>query len=261
VQTEKAALGNTMKFWGDIFRPSTRVHIGYYTEKDINWVDTALCTSARYCPTGMAPVVSNVIRMDLPECKSALATTNLDGQPFFEQCLGKGSEDGFSKQTGPHEYTHWAQGKYVIYDHEPNWFIEGGATYFGITLGTWQGATLPKTLDSMFHSAWNMWIRQTVCPITSVSVPVVTNCLQVSDQPGTPPNGGWTVAQLSYYMGALATEALIAVGGIDKYKNFLQSLASDAEFEIQFQESYGIALDTFYSKVAPYIVAMSNAGR
>lgn len=91
VDQERAGLNLTAKFWSDLYKPN-ETFIGYFTEKDVDWVDAAMCSQAGYCPTGMSPVISQVIKLNPNACNSAQATQNQFGQPFFNQCLGSGSE-------------------------------------------------------------------------------------------------------------------------------------------------------------------------
>ena len=49
VDAERAGLKRTASFWADLFLPKT-AYIGYYTEADLAWVDSAFCQQAAFCP-------------------------------------------------------------------------------------------------------------------------------------------------------------------------------------------------------------------
>lgn len=261
VDQEKAGLNRASNFFADVYKPA-KVFIGYFTEKDVDWVDEAFCSKARYCPTGMAPKISNVIKADAPWCNSAQATMNLDGIPFFDQCLGAGSAELKNRQTGPHEYFHWVQSAYMNWNTTPNWFIEGSADYFGDALGSWDGSALPKDMDEMqFTSSYN-WVQQDICPLATPTIEKIVNCFKYTYRQGTPPAAGsrWMLAHVSYYMGSQATEAMIAVKGLDVFKTFLKDLKT-GDFDTIFAKHYGLTVDEFYPKVAKYVLEMFQQRR
>ncbi len=68
------------------------------------------------------------------------------------------------------------------------------------------------------------------------------------------------IAHVSYYMGALATEALVAVKGMDTYKTFMNDLRTK-DFDNAIQANYGLTADEFYAKVSKYVLAMYLEGR
>ncbi|MEN9288120.1 MAG: hypothetical protein RLZ88_790 [Actinomycetota bacterium] len=261
VDSERAGLKRTASFWADLFLPKT-AYIGYYTEADLAWVDSAFCQQAAFCPVGEWGPVSKMIQRDLPWCSSAQATNNQRGEPFFNQCLGKGSDYFKNKQTTPHEYTHWVQASLGQMDTYPNWWIEGGAAYFGGALGVWNGATVPSTLDEVVHSDSRGWAEQDLCPLSTPTVEKIADCFRYTYKRGAPPSpdSKWMIAHVSYYMGALATEALVAVKGMDTYKTFMNDLRTK-DFDNAIQANYGLTADEFYAKVSKYVLAMYLEGR
>ncbi len=261
VDQEKAGLNRSSNFWSELYQPS-KVFIGYYTEKDVDWVDAAMCQQARYCPSGYSPVISKVIKESPNSCNSAQATTNGDGIPFFNQCLGSGSDEIKNRQTGPHEYFHWVQAAFVNWSSVPNWFVEGSADYFGDALGIWDGTSLPTNMDQMqFSSSYN-WTNQDLCPLANPTVEKIVNCFKYTYRQGTPPGQGsrWMLAHVSYYMGSQATEAMLAVKGLAVYKEFLRDL-KNGSFDSIFAKHYGLTVDEFYPKVAKYVLEMYQQRR
>jgi hypothetical protein len=263
VDKEKSALTMTSSFWSDIYKPN-QIFIGYVTEQDVDWVDDAYCAQAKYCPAGSNNVVvSNVIKQDAPYCSSAQATRNSDGLPFFNQCLGKGSDGLKNRQTGPHEYTHFVQQDVSSMDPSvPNWWTEGSADYFGGAIGAFDGTQLPKTLDEMVHTSSYNWVQQNLCDLSTVSEAAVVACYKYTYRQSGPPGAGskWMLAHVSYYQGALATEALVALHGMAKIKTFITDIKAKG-FENAFVANFGVSSDVFYEKVAKYVVAMYEAGR
>ena len=257
VDQEMTALNRASSFWSDLYKPD-KVYVAYFTELDVDWVDNAVCTQAGYCPTGMNPVISNVIKQDLPNCNSAMATRNKDGIPFFDQCLGTGSDNVKNRQTGPHEYTHWVQQSFASLGSVPNWWVEGSADYFGNTLGVYNGNTLPSQLNEMSYGSSYGWIRQELCPLQNPTVEAIANCFNyTAGARVTAPGQGqrWTLAHVSYYMGSLATEAMIAVKGLATFKNFTKDIKGFG-FNEAFQKNYGLSTTEFYPKVSKYVLDM-----
>ena len=261
VRQESDGLLRVASFWSDLFQPKN-AYIGYYTEADIDWVDAAFCQRANFCPIGDWGPVSKMISRDLPWCSSAQATTNRLGEPFFNQCLGKGSEFVKNRQTTPHEYTHWVQAGLGRMDSYPNWWIEGSAAYFGGVIGVWNGSEVPSSLDEVSHADAGGWSEQDLCPLSTPTVSSITNCFKYTYQRGAPPAPGsrWMMAHVSYYMGSLATEAMIAVKGLATYKQFMTDLKTKP-FDSALQANYGLSADEFYPKVAKYVLAMYLEGR
>jgi hypothetical protein len=262
VDQEMTALNRASSFWSDLYQPQL-VFVSYFTETDVDWIDNAVCSQAGYCPTGISPVISNVIRQDLPNCNSAMATRNKDGIPFFDQCLGTGSNEVKNRQTGPHEYTHWVQQAFADWGSTPNWWTEGSADYFGNTLGAFNGNTLPSQLDEMSYNSSYGWIRQELCPLANPTLQSIENCFKFTyGGRGSAPGQGqrWTLAHVSYYMGSLATEAMIAVKGLATFKSLLQDLKT-LRFDLAFEKNYGISTLDFYPKVSKYVLAMYNQRR
>ncbi len=262
VEQEMTGLNRASSFWSDLYKPQ-QVFVSYFTEADVDWVDNAVCTQAGYCPTGMNPVISNVIKQDLPNCNSAMATRNKDGVPFFDQCLGTNSNNAKNLQTGPHEYTHWVQQAYADWGSTPNWWTEGSADYFGNTLGAYSGSTVPSQLDEMSYGSSYGWIQQELFPLSNPTIEAITNCFMYTyGGRGVAPGQGqrWTLAHVSYYMGSLATEAMIAVKGLGTFKNLIKDLKT-SRFDEAFEKNYGISTQDFYPKVSKYVLAMYNQSR
>lgn len=262
VDAEKAGLNRAASFWSDIYKPDS-IYIGYFAEKDVDWVDKAFCDGAGYCPvsgTG-APLVSEQIKNDGKMfCNFAQATRGSKGQ-FFDQCLGVGSDDFKSAQTGPHEYTHFAQAGASSID-VPNWWVEGSAAYFGGALGAYNGSKLPAIMDKMINIDSRNYVEQDLTIIDPKSEASVFDGFKFTYRRGSPPTPGsrWMLAHVSYYPGALATEAMVALWGMDRLKTFMTSLKT-GNFDDRFEEAFGVKTDVFYMAVAKYVVAMYAQGR
>lgn len=261
IDTELASLRKAASFWADIYDAGTS-YIVYYTEKDVAWVDGAACKQANYCPSGSQPKISQFIKNEAPFCMNAFSDLNKAGRPFFAQCLGSGSERQKNRQTGPHEYFHWVQKKYANWQTTPNWFLEGSADYFGDAISIATGTGVPKEMDAMQHEPSKNWMDQDKCPISSPMETAIAKCFRYTYNQEQGPNtaSSWPMSTVSYYMGSLATEALVAVKGLAEFKAFLVDLKS-TKFDDAFEKHFGLSADDFYVKVSKYIFKMYADGR
>lgn len=262
VDSEKAGLLRASSFWSDIYQPK-QVFIGYVTEMDVDWVDKAYCDQANYCPNGNKVIFSETLKRERLFCNSAMATRTNDKLPFFHQCLGTGSDEIVNKQTGPHEYTHLAQAEVSgNFNGVPNWWTEGSAHYFGSALGVFDGKTPPRNLDLLMREPAKNWLNQDLCLVGWMTPEVIEKCFKYTHLEPSQPAAGqrWVIAHVSYYPGALATEVLLALYGLEKVKLFMTDMKTKG-FEAAFTANFGITSDVFYAKVSRYVVAMYKAGR
>lgn len=260
VDLEKNGLNMAATFWSDIYKPND-VYIGYFTARDVDWVDKAFCDGAGYCvgtPGNGNRSVSSQIQGE-GSCNFAAASRGSKGQ-FFYQCLNEDTSVLKDKQTSPHEYTHFAQ-LYVSGFDTPNWWLEGSAAYFGGAIGAFDGTALPATMDEMiFVDSFN-YLRQNLFKIDPFSAKSVAQGFKFTYQSSAPqPNSTWLLAHVSYYPGALATEAMVALWGMDRVKKFMVEL-KDADFDDVFKKSFGVSTDAFYNAVSKYVVKMLDEGR
>ncbi len=255
---EMANLNLAANMWSDVWLPSN-ANILYYSQDDVDWVDGAACNKAGYCPADPAAKVSEKIKAEAPYCTGAFSDQSAKKGPFFAQCLGAGSERQKNRQTGPHEYFHWIQFAEIKSNWQsiPNWFIEGSADYFGDVTASWTKEGMADFMDEMQHESGKNWMEQDICPIEELTVEVISSCFKVAEgnDSNVKPGSRWVMANLSYYMGSQATEALVAVKGMKVFKAFLNDLGS-ADFASTFKKHYGLSPDEFYPKVSKYVFDM-----
>jgi hypothetical protein len=260
VNEEKKGLNQAASFWSDIYKP-TAVYIGYFTGSDVDWVDKAFCDGAGYCPGGsgnVTPTVSAKIKGQ-GSCNFAAADRGSKGQ-FFYQCLREEGTVLQDKQTGAHEYTHFAQMAVSSFD-TPNWWLEGSAAYFGGAIGVLDGTALPASMDDMMFLSSTNYLRQNLFKIDPTSAKSVYNGFKFTYQTSNPQaDSTWILAHVSYYPGALATEAMVALWGMDRVKQFMLDLKG-ADFDTVFDKSFGVSTDVFYTAVSKYVVQMLDEGR
>ena len=62
---------------------------------------------------------------------------------------------------------------------------------------------------------------------------------------------------LSYLLGSYATEVLVSIYGHEKMAMFYKGYSSGQNSEGNFLNVFGISLDVFYTKLTPYLAAVS----
>jgi hypothetical protein len=67
--------------------------------------------------------------------------------------------------------------------------------------------------------------------------------------------GGQATANVSYWVGGLATEVLVALYGFDKFVEFTKNIQTGQDMSALLTQTYGFSEDYFYEKLAPYIWA------
>lgn len=264
VEKEKAGISRASSFWADFYKP-TNVNVGYFVEDDIKWVDEGFCNAIGYCTEGNSNnfKVSGLYPEGSRGCDGAFATRLPNNVQFFVQCIGRGSDSLKNRQTGPHEYFHFVQnelqqGRPIF----PNWWLEGAADFFGDAMGAYDGSAYPMGIDQMQFESSHNWFQQDLCDVTSLKSEALAKCFRYTYNQAGPPQPGsqWMMAHVSYYMGSLATEAMLAVKGLETYKTFMRDL-KELNFDQSIEKNYGLSADDFYFKVSKYVIAMYKEKR
>lgn len=259
-QLEMKGLEATAAFWSSIYKP-TSVAISYFNAADVDVIDALACTLAQYCMT-VGGKISDMIRGDIARsngnsCSSAFATQYSATQQLFAQCVGPGEYQVKNRQTTPHEYTHFAQ-QANFQMNAPIWFVEGGAAYFGSSIGSAVGARGLTDMDEMVYvDTWGLKAQGLV----DMSIIDEASVLKAINRTySRQPNDGHQMAQLSYYIGSQCTEVMVALWGMPKLKHLMTQISSQG-FDGAFKSEYGVSVETFYAAAAKYVVAMYNLKR
>jgi hypothetical protein len=160
-----------------------------------------------------------------------------------------------------HAYVHIQQYAVAGDNHMPTWFGEGTASYFE---GHFSGLYFSGPEYSTFGNGTSNLIRQLYenQSIVKFEDPAtkknVIDAL-VASSTRIPEFGGWQEAQLGYYLGFVAVEALIASYGLEKFNDFWRKTRNE-DFYQAFENSFGVSTNNFYRKLAPYAVEMMKRG-
>jgi hypothetical protein len=161
-----------------------------------------------------------------------------------------------------HGYTHFQQ--IAVSGNTPQhyWFSEGTASFFGPHFA---GFHFEKT---EYGTDWNslsylrdlLYNNQSIVKFDSPATKknIIDALIATTDFNGR--YDGWQQAQIGYYLGFIAVEALIAAEGFETFKSYWR-LTAEKGFEAAFEEVYGLTEREFFKKLAPYAVEMMERDR
>ena len=246
IDQELLGIQKAINLWSPYFIPD-KFQVVYVNLGDENWLDqkSTELGLASLLPPG--ETWKEQFRR-YENCPFAMAGT-ANGVPTFVQCLGYAFNRSESQaQTGPHEYTHLFQRKYDAWD--VSWYMEGSASFFGWTLGF-----DPYDPTSMIRSnhVRNLWWQLPDSVKSDFQSRDITRfksrMREVSGR------NTRETATMSYWVGALATEVLVALYGFDKYVEWTKNMQNEKDVSKVLNQTYGFSADYFYEKLAPYVWA------
>ncbi len=260
IDIAKTEVESAVKLWSSFFKP-TKVSIVWYSSKDISWAKTAYDAAGGYS----AGTGNGFNSCTASYCGNASASIAGAGNFLFEQGLEFVDEGLWNRSTAAHEYTHLAQYGLSTSANSgamPWWSVEGGAVFYGEAIGytpfdfsksTRSGMHTQLTSDSKAYIS-SLFPGQNFKALLLKNDPESVKVLMKSIEVRTDTQGA---LGLSYLLGSYATEVLVAVYGHEKMANFYSSFATSTNFESNFSKVFGITVDTFYAKLAPYLVSMA----
>ena len=259
IEIAKTEVNSAVKLWSSFFKPSS-VTIVWYSSKDIPWAKT------RYEAAGGSSTGAYAFSGCTPQyCGNASASLMGGGKFLFEQGLEFQDQGLWNRSTAAHEYTHLAQfglSGTANMNSMPWWSTEGGAQFYGEAIGyapfdstksTRSGMHTQSSSDSQAYVA-SLFPGQNLKSLFLKNDPASTKTLMKSIEVSSSTPGA---LGLSYLLGSYATEVLVAVYGHEKMAKFYSSFSTSTNYESNFSNVFGITVDTFYGKLAPYLASMS----
>ena len=259
VDIAKNEVNSAVKLWSSFFKPSA-ITIIWYSSKDIPWA------KIKYQEAGGNPAWAAGFSGCTPQyCGNASASLMGGGKFLFEQGLEFTDQGLWNRATAAHEYTHLAQyglSAPTNLSAMPWWSVEGGAQFYGEAIG-YSPFDSSKVARSGMHTQYTsdskayidtLFPGQTLKSILLRNDPEVTKKLMKSVEVSTNSQGA---LGLSYLLGSYATEVLVALYGHEKMANFYKSFATSTNYQTNFNTVFGVSVDTFYSKLTPYLNSMA----
>ena len=141
-------------------------------------------------------------------------------------------------QVGPHEYTHYAQSQLVgpgSWNEAAPWFNEGLASFIGSALGP---------MINMPHNQMNDW-RANLSPSLTTPLAFFNESNQSVYQ-----SSNWSHV---YPLGALATQAVVALVGVDAVISFYKDFGSSNDKEFAYKKNFKLESSKLVTILQGYI--------
>ena len=259
IDIAKSEVNSAVKLWSSFFKPSS-VTIIWYSSKDIPWAKT------RYEAAGGNPAWASGFTGCTPQyCGGASASLMGGGKFLFEQGLEFQDQGLWNRATAAHEYTHLAQyglSNPTNLSSMPWWSVEGGAQFYGEAIGYAPFDSSKQTRSGM-HNQYvedsrayisTLFPGQNLKSLLLKNDPEISKKLMKSIEVSSNSAGA---LGLTYHLGSYATEVLVALYGHEKMAEFYRSFATSTNYESNFSNVFGLSLDTYYSKLTPYLYSMA----
>lgn len=246
IDQELLGIQKAINLWSPYFLPD-KFQVVYVNYGDENWLEQK---STELGLASMLPPGQTWREQfrKYENCPFAMAGSG-NGVPTFVQCLGYTFNKSASQaQTGPHEYTHLFQQKYNAFNI--SWYMEGSASFFGWTLGF--DPYEPTSHVRSYH-LMNLWSQLPKAVQDDFKSKDLTRFKsRMGEISG---RNTQETANMSYWVGALATEALVALYGFDKFVEWTENMQNEKDVSKVLIQTYGFSADYFYEKLAPYVWA------
>jgi len=263
-------------FWASIRPVDQKVEIYVTPTNDMKYLMTnmwpTLDTNGQYGNWLQEKIARS--KIDLGFYGGGAPAYDKNGHPVFMMYGPNDMSQGnaFWAKTTSHEFTHLIQRYIMNGDFAPleGWVIEGQADYIGANIGT-------RNSTTSFASAWAQLI-QSMKKNSSHPEMLTWKAAKFvqwfKDQEITHGPSAIIKSDIpleSYVFGALAFQYLYGVYGFNSVTNYYENLAkmalaacvsADVALYPQcttarhqaFQATFGVSMDAFYAKVAPFIV-------
>lgn len=257
LELEMALLERSALLWGANFWPSGRGRILYVaprSQSELTWFQDQISELG-----GLPYMFSGPEEIEDwywgPEKDLGCGALASQGDNYYTLLsCAQPNAPGNLKVT-PHEYTHWHYGQFGDLNNEgPLWFIEGAAEFFGFAIG-FKGESLAVPYRSnifQFHSGGAMIaMGEEVDLLTTLQTMSEADFIDLMTMQEDKWDGS---ASFAYFIGAMATEALVAVYGLDKVDSFARTFINSSNWKPAFKKVFGIEVSDFYAKLMPYVV-------
>jgi len=246
VDQEMLGIKKAISLWSPYFLPD-KFQIVYVNLGDENWLEQKSTELGLVSMLPPGETWREQFRRH-KDCPFAMAGS-ANGVPTFIQCLGYTfNKSAGQVQTGPHEYTHLFQQKYNGVNI--SWYAEGSASFFGWTLGYHPYAPTSSLRSNHLRDLWWQSPERVKSDFRSKDLTRFKSIMGEISGRNTR-----ETANISYWVGALATEMLLALYGFDKFVEWTKNMQNEKDISKVLNQTYGFNADYFYEKLAPYVWA------
>ena len=253
VSTEKESMDLSAKLWSNIYQPKTQLEILFYDFMDLDWARN------KYFQITGTSNFHSANSCSVNYCGNASAGRVGNSPWIFEQGLGGNL---WNKSTSAHEYTHLAQvsSNPDYWNIAPIWLVEGMAQFYGEAIGYSPFDSKLITRGEMhrqYASDFKIANLGDMKTLLAKNDPATVKSLMNLVEFPNPRHGQATTAA-AYLLGSYGTEVLVAVYGHSAVEQFLKTFLTSSDWKTNFNKSFGITSEEFYSKLTPYLYEMSK---
>ena len=263
-QLIKEVIPFASRFWSSEFKPTTEFPIILGTPSSVEWVNDEMKRYGHEIPKWNREFIiklgENSSRGDVVNNSRGAITYYVIGKEK-DKSIKAGNEltmRGFVA----HEYVH-AVAISIIGDREkgiPGWSVEGSANFYGFAIASLMADQPNVSMNRINNeNIRRSYSNQEALVPHSLNKDDLYKAVITSEKGGG--GDGTTCAEpkiLCYTAGALFTEVLVADYGHDKFVDWWK-LSRKKNWEVAFEEVFGIQIDKWYEEVAiPYVIKESK---
>ena len=256
----KEVIPISARFWSSEFKPTTEFPIILGSPASVEWVNDELkrygLVLPRHARESITNQGENAGKGDVEKSSRGAVTYYVIGKEN-DRSIKAGNvinQRGFVA----HEYVHAVAISIIGHRQKgiPGWSVEGSAQYYGIAIAALMAEQPNAMMNRISTEQLSYLPRQ-----EGKLIPHSLNKDDLYKTVITMEQGGptcWEPKYLCYTAGFLFTEVLVADHGHDKFVDWWK-LSRKKNWEVAFEEVYGIQIDKWYEEVAiPYVIQESK---
>lgn len=246
-----ASLINTSQFWQDQYLPTEPLPVLFFNETEKSWFELQM----KMLKLNTECIAQQLTQFD-DEISRNGSNANMAGFAgcnnvfFFDFYIGTArSKIGVNElRVGAHEYTHSGQFGSLGegFDFAPCWLIEGGAEFYGITLGARDQKDI---LELRQDHVWGGFYLDN----TNLASKTIETLPQFIEENGNNYNHQICGPNGAYPVGAIATEYLFNLKGQQGILDLFDGIKRSHDYKASIQKVYGIPWEEMKVKMAEYI--------
>jgi hypothetical protein len=256
----KEVIPISARFWSSEFKPTTEFPIILGSPASVEWVNDELKRYGLELPRHARESITNggenTGKGDVENSSRGAVTYYVIGKET-DRSIKAGNvinQRGFVA----HEYVHAVAISIIGHRQKgiPGWSVEGSAQYYGIAIAALM-AEQPNTAMNRANigNLRRAYFNKGALIPHSLNKDDLYNAVVNTEQGGPT---CWEPKILCYTAGALFTEVLVADHGHSKFVDWWK-LSRKKNWEVAFEEVYGIQIDKWYEEVAiPYVIQESK---
>jgi hypothetical protein len=241
------------KFWSSEFKPTTEFPIILGSPASVEWVNDELKRYGLELPRHAS---ENTGKGDVENSSRGAVTYYVIGKET-DRSIKAGNELSMRGFVA-HEYVHAVAISIIGHRQKgiPGWSVEGSANFYGFAVAALM-AEQPNTAMNRANigNLRRAYFNKGALIPHSLNKDDLYNAVVNTEQGGPT---CWEPKILCYTAGALFTEVLVADHGHSKFVDWWK-LSRKKNWEVAFEEVYGIQIDKWYEEVAiPYVIQESK---